>query len=673
MLNDECSLTGTNGEIYNVLKSEIIKSYPSNGESIIIEGEEDYVFQITTSENELNTLEGEYSNEYNLSIIDLGKCEDLLKETNGINNDVSLIILKFEKLTSSASKKNVQYEIYDPTTKKKLDTSICENNPIDLYIPITLSDKIKGLYADLQQYGYDLFDANDSFYQDICTPYKSENGTDVLLSDRKKDYYNNNDTTCQANCEYSSYSLESSYLKCECSVVNEEIDTEDMDKFNGEIILTSFYDVLKNSNINVLKCYQLVFDFTKLGKNYGSIIVIIYFLINLVCLFVYIFKGVSPLKVDISNILFQKKKDKNNNINTNNENVNQNDLINNNNNKKSKRKNSQNNKKNRKRRKLHFPPKKKGKINNGFNLRVKNETEDDHLMKIVHKKPKKQNKKKSDLAKKNKNEKHITQKKYEDNNFNKKHFEKISSEAETIEEKNIESKKEEKLDDFELNNLEYVEAIELDKRPFSQVYWAILMREHIILFTFFSCNDYNLFYIKITRFVFLLCTDMAMNAFFFSDDSMHKVYINYGKYDFIQQIPQILYSSIISHVIEIILCYFSLTDKHIYEIKGFANKLKDKETVLKILRCIKLKLFGFFMFTFLLFLFYWYFISAFCAVYQNTQGIFIKDSLSSFATSLVDPFCIYVFTAFLRVIALKDVSKKRFSIIYKISDLIPIF
>ena len=29
---------------------------------------------------------------------------------------------------------------------------------------------------------------------------------------------------------------------------------------------------------------------------------------------------------------------------------------------------------------------------------------------------------------------------------------------------------------------------------------------------------------------------MALNTFFFSDDSMHKLFLNYGKYNFIQQI-----------------------------------------------------------------------------------------------------------------------------------------
>ena len=65
----------------------------------------------------------------------------------------------------------------------------------------------------------------------------------------------------------------------------------------------------------------------------------------------------------------------------------------------------------------------------------------------------------------------------------------------------------------------------------------------------------------------LLMGDMALNVFFFSDDSMHKLFLNYGKYDFFQQIPQIVYSTIISQIIEVFLCFLSMTDKYIFQIK----------------------------------------------------------------------------------------------------------
>ena len=103
-----------------------------------------------------------------------------------------------------------------------------------------------------------------------------------------------------------------------------------------------------------------------------------------------------------------------------------------------------------------------------------------------------------------------------------------------------------------------------DNRTLFQIYFGTIKREHVLIFTFCNCNDYNLFPVKLTRFLFLIVGDMALNTFFFSDDSMHKLFLNYGKYNFIQQIPQITYSTIISLLIEVFLCYLSLTDKHFY-------------------------------------------------------------------------------------------------------------
>ena len=108
--------------------------------------------------------------------------------------------------------------------------------------------------------------------------------------------------------------------------------------------------------------------------------------------------------------------------------------------------------------------------------------------------------------------------------------------------------------------------MKLDKRKFLRMYWSVIKREHTLIFLFYF-DDYNLYYIKFARCFFLICTDMALNVFFFSDDSMHKIYLDYGKYNFIQQIPQIIYSTIISQLLQVFICYLSLTDKHIYKIK----------------------------------------------------------------------------------------------------------
>ena len=134
----------------------------------------------------------------------------------------------------------------------KLNLSVCSDTKIDIYVPIQLSEETQKLYDDLKAQGYNLFDKNDKFYTDICTPYKSENGTDVLLSDRLNDFFEPNQLACQENCEYSNYLPNSSYLKCECNVVDEEeIETKEPEKITAKSIGKSFYNILKYSNYKV--------------------------------------------------------------------------------------------------------------------------------------------------------------------------------------------------------------------------------------------------------------------------------------------------------------------------------------------------------------------------------------------------------------------------------------
>ena len=224
-----------------------------------------------------------------------------------------------------------------------------------------------------------------------------------------------------------------------------------------------------------------------------------------------------------------------------------------------------------------------------------------------------------------------------------------------------------------MNNLDYDEAYQLDKRSCCKIYLSVLLREHYVLFSFFSWNDYNLFCVKIARFFILICTEMTMNGLFFLHQTMHRKYVENEEITFVDKIPQYIFSLIVSHIIEVILCFLSMTDIHIYEIKALPRLEKNDGKIFDILDKIKLKLIAFYVFTFLVFLFHWYFISAFCAVYQNTQTIFLEDSAISIATSLIDPLIIYGATALLRYLSLLKCCKKKACCLFKVSDILPIF
>ena len=232
--------------------------------------------------------------------------------------------------------------------------------------------------------------------------------------------------------------------------------------------------------------------------------------------------------------------------------------------------------------------------------------------------------------------------------------------------KNFEEKQSKKIySDYELSNLEYDKAKKLDKRSLCETYYATLKREHLIFFTFFNCEDYNLLSVKVSQCIFLVVSDMALNSFFFSDDSMHKLFLTYGKYDFIQQIPQIFYSTVISQIIENILSYLSLTETNIYLLKE--NLIKGNNRNIKyIIKCIRIKLIIYFIFIFIFFTIYWYIISVFCGVYRNTQIAFIKDSIISFLIGLVYQFFMNFVSTCLRILSLRS-SKKGCKCLYKLS------
>ena len=673
---DEWS-TYNNSEIYTIIIEKILNEYTSeNGKDIIIKGAEDTIFQITNRINELELIKNKSNNIHNLSIIDLGECENKLKQAYHINENDSLIYVKNEKITNKASEKSVRYDIFEPYNKTKLNLSICEDTPINIYIAAELSKENKAIYEQLKGLGYDMFDINDEFYTDVCTPFDSVNGTDILLEDRIDYIYNNDDTKCQSNCEFSSYLIDSQYLNCSCSAHEQptNIPTEKKEKFSAKKIYESFYEVLKYSNYKIMKCLQLIFGISGIKNNIGSITVISFVSCYLGCSVVFLIKGTSSLKLILGNNIKHMNIHNTNLLDTNDKNK-----INS----------------------ILFPPKKKSRTNKmpspdkkekrnkkdkkakkGKNERKERKEKGNKKSKKDKKEKEKESRKtKSFITKQNINSTiQIYSGPFKSNekimnnvNVEKPIIEKRKKSAELSDNQlnKPENQPNQVFDDFELNGLAFEESVVYDKRTLFQMYLARLKREHLIIFTFFVCDDYNLLFVKISRFIFLLVSDMALNVFFFSDASMHKLFLSYGKYDIFQRIPQIIYTTIISQLIEVFLCFLTMTDKYIYQIKELYKSGKNEQTE-EILKCIKIKLIVFYIFTFIFFMVYWYIITAFCSVYKNTQLIFIKDSLISFTICMIYPLFLYFISSLLRFCSVRD-SKKRFRCIYKLSDFIPFF
>ena len=221
--------------------------------------------------------------------------------------------------------------------------------------------------------------------------------------------------------------------------------------------------------------------------------------------------------------------------------------------------------------------------------------------------------------------------------------------------------------DYELNILPYEDAIKYDKRTFSVYYISLLKRKISIIFAFYTKNDYNLRSIKISLFFFNFALTYTVNALFFNDETMHKIYVDNGKFDFFYQLPQILYSTIITVGINTVIRILSVSEKNIIMIK---KEIKFIDRIIaKVIKCIKIKFSLLFTFTFILLLLFWYYTSCFCAIYKNTQLYLLQDILISFSISLLYPIGVCLLPGMFRFISLRAKNGHK-RIMYKFSQIL---
>ena len=157
-INNKCSNNKININQVSQIKQNLLNNYIK--ENTIIKTE-NIIIQLSTIEEQKNSDYPDNSN------IDLGKCETLLKQSNNISMYSSLIIFKTDIKSEELSSTYVYYEIYEPINLKKLDLSVCNSDQIRISVPVTLNSDVELLVKSLSESGYNIFNENDSFYQDI--------------------------------------------------------------------------------------------------------------------------------------------------------------------------------------------------------------------------------------------------------------------------------------------------------------------------------------------------------------------------------------------------------------------------------------------------------------------------------------------------------------------------
>ena len=254
-------------------KNDILNNYideiPSN---ISLKGD-DFIFQSFPADQEMSPTDG-------ASVIDFSNCIEILKQNPQYENS-NFTVVKFDIDRENSTVKQVEYKLLDEKGNE-VPLELCQNETIE--IKYTLDPTTPGIdfekVKELAESGIDIFDPDSPFFNDICVPYTSSNGTDIPLKDRRKDLMQNI-SLCEEGCTYKSFNAVTYEVVCDCNI------KEDFSFDEKELDVPSFKTLVDSTNINIIKCYKLLLNFDNYIDNIGFFIYLGVFLLLVALIFIY--------------------------------------------------------------------------------------------------------------------------------------------------------------------------------------------------------------------------------------------------------------------------------------------------------------------------------------------------------------------------------------------------
>ena len=613
-------------EISKILKDkDIEKTYKIKGEDFTL-----LIYPITNS-SLLNST----------THVDFSQCEDILRNSKNLSSSDILTILQLEiNNTNDKSLINkVEYQVYY-NGNSSLDLSLCNDKNIKMFYAIKDNNLIDiNSVASFQKSGIDIFNINDSFFNDICQPYSYSNN-DLVLEDRIKDIYLNY-TLCEEGCTYIEFNVENKLISCDCKVKT-NISTDEL-----SLNLPQYDNIDIDSNFGIIKCYNLVFSLDGKLKNIGFWI---FFLLTIgfsSLLIIYFIKGFNSVSDYIMNEMIK------------------NGYINNfkNNNKKNKKSNKKH------KQKGSNPPLKATKIHkikNGNTFPINKNKNKSVLAKNKINSNKKSRKKKNlimnsrnsisnDILFNHSNDKNIDQLQTQgENKFNEEKGKRDDIDLSLIK-INLNNLKEYQptKSNYILNNYTFEEAIKYDLRSICEIFYIFLLSKQVGFHAFLFRSPLEPFPLRLCLLIFIISSDLALNSFFYLDDKISEKY-RYAKniflFAFNNNLTVILLSTLIGFLF---LTLFTKLSNSTNSIRNVFMKEEEKlkknkkykvseqrkkeifDEIKKVLKIYKIKVITLVVIEAIFILFFWYYVTAFCHVYSSTQTSCLLDSFLSMISRII--------------------------------------
>ena len=525
----------------------------------------------------------------NTSIISLGECEMVLRKELEIPQNEKLLVSQIDIYSEDVTPK-VKYKVYRENGKE-VDLSLCNKIPIEISFPINPSSNISIDKAkSISELGYDIYNTENDFYNDICASY-SENGYDISLSGRREMIYQNV-SFCDNGCQYKGINYDTMKVICQCQTNSNKEETQSNNVFSKELL---------SININVMKCYKQFFNLNNLKFNIGF-----YFNFVLLCgditLFVICRKNEMKRLFSKINYYFRIKSN---------------------------------------------PPQKGGdKLVNTKNTRCfmshsnfcsssSRSINDTNLDKLL--KNQKVNSNESDVISspsfilKNEKSNHIS---------NRINLNQVKNNSLFF------------ITKRDINNYPYNLAITKDKRSCFSILINIFAEKQMFLRSIYVKSTFELITLNISLFLSNLSMYFTLNALFYTDTLINSRFK--GELSLVQNLLRSIYSCLVSCVLLSILKFSTsispLMDMLVVEVKYKKPLYKLTNNAMKI---IKRKLIIFYIIEFIFMFVFLYYLSCFCIVYHSTQVSWFLGGLTSFGISLAVCVGVSSSIAILKTIGLK--------------------
>ena len=663
-----------------------------------------------------NTNEADDDASY--SVVNLGNCENKIREYYHLDEDTELFILGIDSPNKdkSAITRVYNYEIYLANGTYLDHSEACKDTKISISSAITNPDLINldkaSYFNDL---GYDIYNDSSPFYTDNCAP-ASIDGNDITLEDRKKFFSTSNVSLCNASCKYSSVDFNSKRFTCDCDIVfneteNNEIEEENEEEEDDSSYLDYFLSLV---NYKIGVCYDLFYDFKSYYYNAGFYIAVGTFILCLVGMLIFMKWGVKdlnaqifenipsnmklkmmlkekmekirdleikknnpPRKIEKSKSLYLNIKKNNikpvrrsrkqfmsqiiNNINSKNKNngniIDVDD---------DKTKNSNpNSLKNIKRSKRNLRSKSIKNCVNQSQKRLNAEEEDNlkpnnskKLSNFLKKTVGRKRKKSSSFH--IKNTKNTSKENLNDNSSIKRRT--LLSRISFKTRKAISGKiylfrylNDDEIDIKELNNIPYGQALRIDNRTYFQMFLSFLFHEIQIVDIFYYRNPFTHLSIILSIYIFELCLDLTLNCLLYTDDVVSEKYNNNGSIKFFTTLSLSFMSNIFAGIIAYIVGQLAEYSEFLeIIIKDVVFKQNYFLNIVKFKKYLVIKLTFFYILQTIINFGMCYYLMIFCTIYHKTQGSIMINYIVGIAESMAISFGLTLIGSLLRYLSLKN-------------------